>query len=83
MARTTLDIEPTVLAELKTRAAAENKSLGQTASELLALALREGRSRRRKEPLRWTTTGGPLLVDILDKDAVERALDDEDDERKR
>ena len=41
MPRTTLDLDATVLADLRRRAAAEGKSMGQVASEWLALGLQE------------------------------------------
>jgi len=78
MARTTLDLDPTVLRELKARGAAERRSMGEVASELLAVALRET-DRPAGEPpaFEWKTwkTGAPL-VDLDDKEAVWRVLDE-------
>jgi hypothetical protein len=72
--RTTLDLDPSVLAELKRRGKAEGKPMGRVASELLATALSS------KEPgshRAFTWKSGDLgrpRVDLEDKDAVGRAL---------
>ncbi|MFT4035725.1 MAG: hypothetical protein QM679_09150 [Patulibacter sp.] len=73
--RTTLDLDPVVLRELKARGARERRSIGAVASDLLAAALKEAQSGR--EPFRWSTVNaGTPLVDIDDKDALWRALDE-------
>jgi hypothetical protein len=41
MTRVTLDIDPFILELLRERAKAERKTMGQLASELLAISLRE------------------------------------------
>ena len=41
MPRTTFDLDGTVLADLRRRAASEGKSMGQVASELLAIGLHD------------------------------------------
>jgi plasmid stability protein len=78
MPRTTLDLDATVLADLRRRAAAEAKSMGQVASERLAQSLRDeapGEAR----PLNWATKDmGRFKIDIEDKDAVWRLLDGEE-----
>ncbi len=71
--RTTIDLDPTVLRELKLRASEERKSLGQVASELLAPALK--RQRSSAGDFVWTPARGHLLVDLEDKDALYRVLD--------
>lgn len=75
MPRTTLDIDSSVLAQLRRCARAEHKSMGQLASERLAASLGrdtplEGR------PLAWPTLhmGKPKL-DLQDKDALWQVLD--------
>ena len=76
MARTTIDLDASVLDQLRRRAAAEHKSMGQLASEQLAISLREKTSP--PQPLRWPTRPmGKPTVDLQDKDAVLRALDGE------
>jgi len=81
MPRTTLDIDATVLADLRRRAAAERKSMGQIASELLADGLGEATSTKPR-PLNWAAKDmGPFKVDLEDKEAVWNLLDREELER--
>jgi len=72
--RTTLDLDPTVLQELKHRQQREGKSLGQLASELLARALAEEPAVARP-PFRFYSQPMGALIDLEDHDAVERALE--------
>jgi hypothetical protein len=75
MARTTLDLDPAVLRELRRRGAREGKSMGQVASELLARAVADDRDLP-APPFTWTSAPlGPALVDLEDKEAVRRILD--------
>lgn len=77
MTRTTLDIDPTVLAQLRERAAAEHKSMGQVVSEQMARSLEEG-ARAELPPFRWEAKDmGPFKVDLEDKEALWRFLDGE------
>lgn len=74
MARTTIDIDPSVLAELKRRGSREGKSLGRLVSELVAASL------HREEPLppaqfAWVAQEMSAKVDLDDPEAVRRALD--------
>lgn len=75
--RTTIDIADPVLRELKRRQVQEGKSLGELVSELLAQALK---SDRVAEPVassfEWTSKSMNVLVDLEDKEAVRRALDE-------
>lgn len=81
MTRTTLDIDATVLADLRRRAAAERKSMGQIASELLAHGLGEVAATEPR-PLNWATKNmGPFKIDLEDKEAVWNLLDREELER--
>jgi hypothetical protein len=78
MPRTTLDLDTSVLSELRRRGQEEGKSMGQVASELLAKGLSEG-----ADPdvpaLHWISADlGEPLVDLEDKDAVWEALDADD-----
>lgn len=74
MPRTTLNIDPTVLRQLKRRGEREGKSLGALVSELLARALsEEGEDTSR--PLRLQTKPMRARVDLEDRDAVQRSLD--------
>ena len=74
--RTTLDLDASVLRELRRRAAAGRKSMGALASELLARALAET-DQGAAPPLRWTSRDlGAPRVDLEDKEALRTLLDD-------
>lgn len=73
--RTTLDLDNSVLQQLKQRQRRENKSLGQLASELLATALAESEDRVEPSALTWITQPMTARVDLDDRDAVYRILD--------
>lgn len=74
MARTTLDLDPSVLAQLKRRSREEGKSMGRLASELLVRSLEE--PVREAQPFRWPTRRlGEPRVDLEDKDALWAVLD--------
>lgn len=75
MPRTTVDIDASVLRELKKRQARERKSLGQLISELLADALAADDAPR-ATPFRWVTKDLEPRVDLDDKDAVWSILDE-------
>jgi hypothetical protein len=75
MPRTTLDIDASILRELKRRQQQEKKTLGQLASELLAKALAEDDAKRRPAPLSWTSKALGVKVDLEDKEAVWAILD--------
>lgn len=75
MARTTVDLDPTVLKELKRRARLEGKSLGRLASEMLTGALRHADQPPSSAPLAWVARPMGALVDLEDKEALRRALD--------
>lgn len=77
MARTTLDLDPPILDELKRLQVLEGKPLGRLVSDLLAEALPRHASRGVPE-LAWSTSPGHLLVDPLDKDALQAVLDGDD-----
>lgn len=72
----TVDIDASVLRELKKRQARERKTLGQLVSELLAIALESDDAARRATPSRWVTKDLEPRVDLDDKDAVWSILDD-------
>jgi hypothetical protein len=76
MPRTTVNLDSSVLRELKRRARAEAKSLGDVVSELVGPALAERHAPRRR--LRWNAAAmGRPKVDLEDKEAVRQALGDE------
>ena len=74
--RTTLDIDKPILDELKELGRREKKSLGQVASELLAASLAQRSNNQKESPkLLWNAMPMKPLVDINDKDALYRTLD--------
>jgi hypothetical protein len=75
MTRTTLDLDSSVLAQLRRRAREERKSMGQLASERLAASL--GQESAAEPPaFEWTTWHmGKPKVDLQDREAVWRVLD--------
>lgn len=78
MPRTTLDLDASVLVELRERAHAEHKSMGQVASERLAIALAQQPREGAPLPLSWPSRRlGKPKVDLADKEALRRALDAE------
>lgn len=75
--RTTLDIDDTILSELKVLKAREGGSLGQLVSSLLARQLAE--QQRDAAPVAsfaWTSRSMGARVDLRDRDAVLDAMDE-------
>ena len=75
MARTTLDLDASVLRELKRRRRESGKSIGQIASELLAGAMHDPAPQARRS-VSWRSARMGARVDLDDKEAVRRALDE-------
>jgi len=76
MSRTTIDLDPAVLRELKRRKRESGRSIGQLASELLANALRQPAAGEAAAPaLTWRSAPMGARVDLDDKEALRRALD--------
>jgi hypothetical protein len=76
MPRTTIDLDPTVLRELRRRSTREGKSMGQVASELLARVMAERRDLPTTD-FTWTAADlGTPRIDLEDHEAVRRALDE-------
>ncbi|MGA2166319.1 MAG: hypothetical protein ABSH36_17900 [Solirubrobacteraceae bacterium] len=77
MPRTTLDLDASVLRELRRRGTREHKSMGQVASEVLAAGLR-GRTPKDLAPLAWSSRHmGRPRIDLEDREALGRVLDEE------
>jgi hypothetical protein len=75
MPRTTIDLDASVLRDLRRRGQREGKSMGRVASELLATALAEDEHEPRA-PFRWRSADlGTPFVDLEDKEAVQAILD--------
>ncbi len=71
--RTTIDLDPTILAELKRRQRRDGKSLGRLVSELLAEQLQRDMPPP-PEPFTWRARPMTSKVDLDDSEAVRRAL---------
>jgi hypothetical protein len=77
MVRTTINLDPTVLEELKKRAAREHKTPGELASLLLAKSLRAEPLPEAK-PLAWPAKRmGRPAIDLDDREALWEFLDRE------
>jgi hypothetical protein len=74
MPRTTIDIDSSVLRELKRRKQLEGKTLGRLVSELLAAALAREPTEAEQPPLHWTSRPMDARIDLEDEEAVRRAL---------
>jgi hypothetical protein len=74
MTRTTVDIDASVLLELKRRQKESGKSLGVLMSELLAGAL-QPREPAGPAEFTWTSRSMGVLIDLEDKEAVRRATE--------
>jgi hypothetical protein len=75
MPRTTLDLDGSILSELRRRARRQGKSMGRVASELLARGLAEG-AHQPAQALQWRSDDlGEPLVDLEDEDALREVLD--------
>ena len=74
--RTTLDIDDPVLKDLKRLQRREGKSLGRLASDFLAKALAEARSREAPPAaFQWHSRVMGARVDLSDREALLDALD--------
>jgi hypothetical protein len=75
--RTTIDLDPSVLKELRRRSQGAGKSMGQLASELLARSLREEEGRQPADlGLTWIAKNlGQPRVDLEDKEALRAVMD--------
>jgi hypothetical protein len=75
MARTTLNLDPSVMRELRRRSERERKSIGELASQLLARELRE-EPEPRPRPFAWVSGDlGKPAVDLEDADALSALLE--------
>lgn len=72
--RTTIDLDPVVLDQLKQRQRREGKTLGRLASELLAVALAEPHPPTPTPDLVWVAEPMRARIDLEDKDALQAAL---------
>lgn len=70
--RTTLDLDGSVLQQLKDYQRSRGKSLGAVASELLAKALAEVSPEQPPQPLEWVSRPMGARVDLDDREVVDR-----------
>ena len=73
MPRTTLDLDPSVLIELKRRGRREGKSLGRIVSELLSEGLHRD-TLPAPEPFAWRSSRMRARVDLDDAEALRRTM---------
>jgi hypothetical protein len=75
MPRTTLNLDPSVIRELRRRSRRERKSLGELASQLLARELRE-EAEPAPRPFAWVSGDlGKPAVDLEDTEALAALLE--------
>jgi hypothetical protein len=72
--RTTIDLDPSVLNELKRRGRREGKSLGRVVSELVAEGLHRDVPPT-PDPFTWRARRMTARVDLDDAEAVRRATE--------
>ncbi len=73
--RTTLDLDGTVLKQLREHQRRTGKTLGQVASELLAQALAEVTEPSTDELLPWVSQPMGARVDLEDREVLAAVLD--------
>jgi hypothetical protein len=74
--KTTLNIDDTVMAELKREAARQGRTMSELVETALRLMLRKQSKPDRLPPLP-TFDGGRELVDVADRDALYRVMEEE------
>jgi Arc/MetJ family transcription regulator len=72
--KTTLNIDDTVMAELKREAARQGRTMSDLVESALRLSLRARRTREKIASLPSFRSGGSL-VDIADRDALYQAME--------
>ena len=72
--KTTLNIDDTVMADLKREAARQGRTMSELVETALRLLLRSQRKREAIPPLPQFNGGG-TLVDIADRDALYQAME--------
>ena len=77
MPRTTIDLDASVLRQLRRLQSYDRRPLSELVNQLLARALAETEvGEWSGRPLPWTARGMAARVDLEDKEAVRRALDE-------
>ena len=73
--RTTIDLDGPILRDLKRLQQQENKTLGELVTELVAGGLAARKTGKARSRFKWVSRPMGAKVDLRDKDAVYRALD--------
>ncbi len=68
LARTTIDIENAVLKEVKNLQKRDGRSIGKDASELLAEALAQRKTKAKASRFKWRSRRMGTLIDLSDTD---------------
>jgi hypothetical protein len=77
MPRTTVNLDASVLGQLKRRQHKERRPLSELVNQLLARALAETELMDDSaRPLRWTSRAMRARIDLEDKDSLLQALDE-------
>lgn len=76
--RTTLDIDSSVMEQLREYQRTTGQTLGRIVSELLAIALAD-RAPAQPEPLTWVSRPMNARVDLEDRDDVAQRTDNDDE----
>lgn len=76
MPRTTVNLDPTILRELKAHARKEGKSLGRAISDIAAAALKPDPQGPERDLFTWRSRHMGPRIDLEDKEAVTKALGD-------
>jgi len=73
--KTTLNIDDTVMSQLKREAARQGRTMSELVETALRMLFRSRKTREELPPLP-TFRGGAPLVDIADRDALYRAMEE-------
>jgi hypothetical protein len=74
--RTTVDIDGPILRELKRLQKQEGKTLGRLVSDLLAIAIAQGKTKgTATREVRWISKSMDARVDLADRDAILTAME--------
>ncbi len=72
--KTTLNIDDTVMAQLKREAARQGRTMSELVETALRMLLRGGKTRGKVPPLPTFKSGG-AMVDVADRDALYQAME--------
>ena len=78
MSRTTLDIDGSILNEIRRIQRKERRSMGKIVSQLLADALSSRCESKERADFKWISRPMQAMIDLNDKDALYAALEEEE-----